>query len=115
MGSTVKKDEKETLIFSDEKDDPEKPRVGLSDFILLTVLGRGSFGKVMKVRKRDTGVIYAMKVLRKDLIVKENMVGHTKAEKDILQRVNHPFIVGLRWAFQTSEKLYLVLDFLSGL
>jgi len=55
-----------------------------------------------------------MKVLRKDMIIKENMVSHTKSEKQILQDIDHPFIVGLHYAFQTDEKLYLVLDFLSG-
>jgi tRNA A-37 threonylcarbamoyl transferase component Bud32 len=88
--------------------------VGLNDFDLLCVVGRGSFGKVMKVRKKGTGEIYAMKVLRKEVIVRENMVGHTKAEKQILQEIDHPFIVKLHFAFQTEEKLYLVLDFLAG-
>jgi serum/glucocorticoid-regulated kinase 2 len=88
--------------------------VTLDDFELLCVIGRGSFGKVMKVRHRQTREVYAMKVLRKDMIIKENMVSHTKSEKQILQDMKHPFIVGLRYAFQTDEKLYLVLDFLSG-
>jgi len=55
-----------------------------------------------------------MKVLKKEVVVRENMIGHTKAEKNILQEIDHPFIVKLHFAFQTDEKLYLVLDFLSG-
>jgi len=68
----------------------------------------------MQVRKKDTGEIFAMKALNKDLIEKENLIEHTMAEKSILQRIQHPFIVGLHYAFQTSNKLYLILDFLSG-
>jgi serine/threonine protein kinase len=89
-------------------------KIGIEDFELMRVIGRGSFGKVMQVRKKDDGKVYAMKVLKKDVIVRENMVGHTKMEKSILQQVQHPFIVNLRYAFQTSDKLYLILDYLSG-
>jgi len=99
-------------IFGNESDNA--PRVTLDDFELLCVVGRGSFGKVMKVRHKGTREVFAMKVLRKDMIIKENMVSHTKSEKQILQDMRHPFIVGLKYAFQTEEKLYLVLDFLSG-
>ncbi|KAF0972041.1 hypothetical protein FDP41_009737 [Naegleria fowleri] len=89
-------------------------KASLDDFDLVAVVGRGSFGKVMKVKRKNTNEVYAMKVLRKDMIVKENMVSHTKAEKQILQEINHPFIVKLYHAFQTDEKLYLVLQFLPG-
>lgn len=95
-------------------DNKDKDSIGLKDFDLLTVIGRGSFGKVMKVRKKDSKEIYAMKVLRKDMIIKENMVQHTRSENLILQKIKHPFIVNLRFAFQTADKLYLILDFLSG-
>jgi serum/glucocorticoid-regulated kinase 2 len=78
------------------------------------VIGRGSFGKVIQVRKRDTGDIFAMKVLKKEVIIRENMIGHTKQEKSILQRIQHPFIVNLKFAFQTPEKLYLVMEYLGG-
>lgn len=101
-------DEQGTLYSHTQK------KVSLEDFDLLTVLGRGCFGKVMKVKKKDTGEIFAMKVLSKEMVIKENMVTHTKVEKTILQNVKHPYMVQLRFAFQTPEKLYLVLDFLSG-
>lgn len=101
-------------IFGMNDSNKGGPKVTLDDFELLCVIGRGSFGKVMKVRHKQTREIFAMKVLRKDMIIKENMVSHTKSEKQILQDMAHPFIVGLKYAFQTEEKLYLVLDFLSG-
>merc|ERR1712000_657914 len=71
-------------------------------------------GKVMQVKKKDDGQIYAMKVLRKEAIIARKQVDHTRAEKAILQKIDHPFIVKLNYAFQTEEKLYMVLDFVNG-
>merc|ERR1712154_318577 len=95
------------LIESKEKVKPD-------DFEFLKVIGRGSFGKVMQVKKKDDGQIYAMKVLRKEAIIARKQVDHTRAEKAILQKIEHPFIVKLNYAFQTEEKLYMVLDFVNG-
>jgi serum/glucocorticoid-regulated kinase 2 len=83
-------------------------------FELLTVIGKGSFGKVMQVKKKDDGKIYAMKVLRKEAIIARKQVAHTRAEKSILQKIQHPFIVSLHFAFQTKDKLYMILDYVNG-
>jgi len=99
----------EAIIFSKNKQVVTK-----DDFELLTVIGKGSFGKVMQVRKKDDGKIYAMKVLRKDTIVARKQVAHTKAEKNILMKIQHPFIVNLNYAFQTKDKLYMILDYING-
>jgi serine/threonine protein kinase len=80
----------------------------------MSVLGKGSFGKVILVRKRDTGQLYAMKVLKKSYVVKKRQVEHTKTERSVLGSVQHPFIVKLHFAFQTGDKLHLVLDYCSG-
>lgn len=92
---------------------PDCP-VGLHDFELLRVIGRGSYGKVLLVRKRDTGEVLAMKVLHKSVVVARNQVEHTQAERAILESIDHPFLVKLRYAFQTDSKLYLVLPYLRG-
>jgi serine/threonine protein kinase len=68
----------------------------------------------MKVPKKDSKEIFAMKVLSKETLIKQNMITYTKQEKAILQSMDHPFVVGLKYAFQTDAKLYLVLDYLSG-
>jgi len=92
----------------------DNKKVGKDDFELLKVIGKGSFGKVMQVKKKDDGQIYAMKVLRKEAIIARKQVDHTRAEKAILQKIEHPFIVKLNYAFQTEDKLYMVLDFVNG-
>lgn len=85
------------------------------DFEFLKLIGRGTFGKVFQVRKRDTKRIYAMKVLSKKEIIAKKEVAHTIGERKILQRsLESPFLVGLKFSFQTDADLYLVTDFKSG-
>ncbi|CAM9564169.1 unnamed protein product [Laminaria digitata] len=91
-----------------------KRKVGLDSFKIVRVIGKGSFGKVFLVREKVAGDIYAMKVLRKDNIIKRNQVEHTKTERNVLGYVKHPFIVGLNMAFQTRDKLFFVLDYCAG-
>jgi len=88
--------------------------VGLADFSLLKVIGKGSFGKVMLARKRDSGRVYAMKVLTKRTVAERKQVDHTVTERAVMGRISHPFIVGLKYAFQTSDKLYFVMDYCPG-
>ena len=68
----------------------------------------------MQVSFKRTGEVLAMKVLHKDAVLQRNQMEHTKAERHILQAVQHPFLVGLRYAFQNEAKLYMVLDYLNG-
>eukprot|EP00457_Paulinella_chromatophora_P000718 gb/GEZN01000718.1/.p1 GENE.gb/GEZN01000718.1/~~gb/GEZN01000718.1/.p1 ORF type:complete len:693 (-),score=118.05 gb/GEZN01000718.1/:372-2450(-) len=89
-------------------------RIGPDDFQLLKVIGRGAYGKVFLVRKKATSVLYAMKVLRKKDIIQKKVVGHTKSERSVLETIQHPFFVQLRYAFQTPSKLYLILDYVPG-
>ncbi|KAJ3124271.1 hypothetical protein HK098_001281 [Nowakowskiella sp. JEL0407] len=86
----------------------------MDEFELLKVIGKGSFGKVMQVRKKDTNRIYAMKIIKKQHIVERSEVSHTLAERTVLAKINHPFIVSLKFSFQTPEKLYLALAFVNG-
>lgn len=91
-----------------------KKHLSIDDFDLLKVIGKGSFGKVMQVVKKDTKQIYALKTLRKQHIVSRLEVTHTLAERTVLARITNPFIVPLKFSFQSPEKLYLVLSFING-
>lgn len=92
-----------------------KHTIGPRDFEFLKLIGRGTFGKVFQVRKKDTHRIYAMKVLSKKEIVAKKEVAHTIGERKILQySLSCPFLVGLKFSFQTEQDLYLVTDFKSG-
>ena len=97
-------------IFSKKKGE----EVSVNDFNLLKVLGRGAFGKVMLVEKKDTKEMFAMKSLRKDEIIDKDQLQHTKTEKLILELANHPFLSKLAYAFQTPEKIFFVMKFYKG-
>ncbi|KAF3794351.1 Serine/threonine-protein kinase AtPK2/AtPK19 [Nymphaea thermarum] len=92
----------------------ENQGIGLEDFEIMKVVGQGAFAKVFQVRKKGTSEIYAMKVMRKDKILEKNHADYMKAERDILTKIEHPFVVQLRYSFQTKYRLYLVLDFING-
>eukprot|EP00297_Palpitomonas_bilix_P003246 CAMPEP_0113894872 /NCGR_PEP_ID=MMETSP0780_2-20120614/17003_1 /TAXON_ID=652834 /ORGANISM="Palpitomonas bilix" /LENGTH=563 /DNA_ID=CAMNT_0000885549 /DNA_START=74 /DNA_END=1766 /DNA_ORIENTATION=+ /assembly_acc=CAM_ASM_000599 len=89
-------------------------QISIDDFDILKVLGKGSFGKVMLVRHKQSAQIYALKVLSKELIAARKQVEHTKSERNVLQSIQHPYMVRLRFAFQTPQKLYMVMDYLNG-
>lgn len=94
-----------------------KKNYGPEDFEILRLLGKGTFGKVYQVKSRDSNRIYAMKVLSKKVIVKKKEIAHTIGERNILVRTSaaqSPFIVGLKFSFQTPTDLYLVTDYMSG-
>ncbi|CQB88216.1 putative serine/threonine-protein kinase [Chlamydia trachomatis] len=94
-----------------------KRSYGPDDFHFLRLLGKGTFGQVFQVRKKDTNRVYAMKILSKKVIVKKKEIAHTIGERNILVRTSaasSPFIVGLKFSFQTPSDLFLVTDFMSG-
>ena len=86
----------------------------VDDFTSLKLIGKGSYGKVFLVQKKDDQKIYAMKILKKKAMIKRNQVNHIKTERKIMELIDHPFIVKLIYAFQTSQKLYMVMDYCPG-
>lgn len=90
--------------------------LSIYDFALLKVLGKGSFGKVFLVRpvRAPLNEVYAMKVLSKADVLIRNQVEHTMTERSILATVKHPFLLTLKHAFQTTEKLYLLTEYCAG-
>lgn len=86
----------------------------IDDFDHLTIIGRGAFGEVRLVRKRDTGKVYAMKKLRKVDMVKKDQVAHVIAERDVLSQTRHDRVVKLYFSFQDVGYLYLIMEYLQG-
>ena len=84
----------------------------MKNFKVIKCIGRGGFGKVMMVMKDD--MYYAMKSIRKRDLMKQRLILQTRNERMILQTINHPNIVKLHYAFQTKQKLYLVMDMVNG-
>ena len=107
--------EKWVNAFRNEDEDGQPTaQVTKDDFEILSVLGRGHFAKVMLGRKRNTGNLYAIKVIHKKRVTERKHVAHTKTERRVLGKIRHPFIVSLHFAFQTEHKLYLALDYCPG-
>ena len=108
----------ETVHAILDRASPPKPvprrAVGVDDFQVLKLIGKGNFAEVMLVRMKDTGEVYAMKRLSKKQIIENNEIEHTLAECSILQRLRHPFLVNMHYAFQTAANLYIILDFVNG-
>ena len=84
-------------IFAKNKE--EKASVDLKDFKIKSVIGKGSFGKVFLVQKVQDSKVYAMKSLRKDVIIDYDQVESTLLEKQILMEADHPFMVGMEYVF----------------
>jgi len=94
--------------------DSPKEKVSLSSFEILKEIGSGSFGKVYKARKKDTGKIYALKTLHKRTLIMKDQLDYAISEASILKNVKHPFIINLEYTFQTQEHLFLALDYCPG-
>lgn len=85
--------------------------VTFESFQVLRQVGKGSFGKVFEVLKNNTGEKYALKVLSKFNLNRQNQLKYAIAECKILKEIRHPFIIPLHWAFQTPKNLYMVYEF----
>jgi len=92
----------------------KRSRLGVGDFEPLKVIGRGAFGEVRLVQKKDTGHVYAMKILRKADMLEKEQVAHVRAERDILVEADHQWVVKMYYSFQDCMNLYLIMEFLPG-
>ena len=112
--AAARSEETSTTMDADGKATTRMKKLTPEDFEALYLVGQGAFGKVFQVRKKDTGVLYAMKVMKKEVVIAKEQMEYTKQERDILTSITHPYVVKLRFSFQTATKLYLVLDFING-
>uniref|UniRef100_A0A3Q3MZK1 Serum/glucocorticoid regulated kinase 2 n=1 Tax=Mastacembelus armatus TaxID=205130 RepID=A0A3Q3MZK1_9TELE len=91
------------------------PHARPTDFDFLAIIGKGTFGKVLLAKLKADNKFYAVKVLQKKVILKKKEQKNIMAERNVLLKsLKHPFLVRLHYSFQTSEKLYFVLDYVNG-
>uniref|UniRef100_A0A8C8R795 RAC-alpha serine/threonine-protein kinase n=1 Tax=Pelusios castaneus TaxID=367368 RepID=A0A8C8R795_9SAUR len=91
-----------------------KHKVTMNEFEYLKLLGKGTFGKVILVKEKATGRYYAMKILKKEVIVAKDEVAHTLTENRVLQNSRHPFLTALKYSFQTHDRLCFVMEYANG-
>ncbi|ESO07926.1 hypothetical protein HELRODRAFT_186826 [Helobdella robusta] len=92
-----------------------KGAIGLDDFHLLRVIGRGSYAKVFVVEQKKTKRLYAMKVIKKELVNDDEDIDWVQTEKHVFEVAsNHPFLVGLHSCFQSPSRLFFIIEFVNG-
>ncbi len=119
MGNCCKKKEDEydqqtVNEFVEHHDNPLGIKLTFHDFEKLKVLGKGSFGEVLLVKLKANNKYYAMKILTKKSVKLRHQEVHTKAERDLMVKINCPFIVGIKFAFQDAISLYIITEFMQG-
>ncbi|EOY21408.1 Kinase superfamily protein isoform 8, partial [Theobroma cacao] len=91
-----------------------RDRTTIDDFEIIKPISRGAFGRVFLAKKRTTGDLFAIKVLKKADMIRKNAVESILAERDILISVRNPFVVRFFYSFTCRENLYLVMEYLNG-
>ena len=119
MGNCCKKkdgdyDQASVNEFIENHDNPLGIKLSFHDFEKLKVLGKGSFGEVLLVRLKANGKLFAMKILTKKNVKLRHQEVHTKAERDLMVKINCPFIVNIKFAFQDAVNLYIITEFMQG-
>ena len=111
-----KKKHEEPLVPSEKIPEPENnhSKISENDFTKIKLIGKGSYGNVFLVRYNKNNMIYAMKVYKKSDLREKNQENNTKSERNLLTQINFPFIVEVKFAFQTDSKLFLVQEFIQG-
>ena len=89
-------------------------KVNMQSFQIIKIIGNGMYGRVMLVKNKNNNELYALKSFRKKDIINYLQVNHIKSEKKILTGLIHPFIVPLKYSFQTKFKLFFVYEFIAG-
>ena len=108
--SIVRRRNDRTISFADF-DQNNKVQINYNSFEILELIGEGSFGKVYKVKQKNTNNIYAMKVLNKSYLIKKKLLRYAITECNVLKQSDCPFIIKLHYSFQTPENLYMILDY----
>ena len=88
--------------------------MSIQDFELVKPISKGAYGRVFLARKKNTGDIYAIKVMNKRELLRKNQNQHIQAERQIMSHADNPFVVKLFYSFQSKNHLYLVMEFVNG-
>jgi len=112
LSSALKKQMQDKI--KEEEANKTRGKMKVTDFDTLAIIGRGAFGEVRVVRKKDNKQVYAMKIMKKTEMLKKNQVAHIRAERDVLALADNPWVVKLHYSFQDNKNLYLVMEYLPG-
>ena len=112
--NSVDYDQSSVNEFIENHENPLGYKLTFHDFEKLKILGRGSFGEVLLVKLKATGKYYAMKILTKKKVKLRKQEVHTKTERDLMVKINCPFIVNIKFAFQDVVNLYIITEFMQG-
>ncbi|ESN96135.1 hypothetical protein HELRODRAFT_67947, partial [Helobdella robusta] len=112
--TTTTSDSSSSIVANSKPDGSKK--FFWDSFVWLSVLGRGSFGKVMLAQlKTNDSQLYAVKVLKKEVILQDDDVESTMSERRVLELSNnHPFLVHLFFTFQSPSHVFFVMEFVNG-
>ncbi|KAK6108383.1 Protein kinase domain family protein [Brugia pahangi] len=105
---------RDMMSMADAAEAARRDKISLEDFEFLKVLGKGTFGKVILCKEQRTRKLYAIKILKKEVIIQKDEVAHTLTENRVLQRCKHPFLTQLKYSFQTPFHLCFVMEFANG-
>lgn len=102
--------EKSSTLYSKRKDE----QTTLDDFLVMKVIGQGSFGKVFMVQHKPSSKYFAMKSIRKDVVIDAEQLENLRLEKHIMLCVEHPFLISMEYVFQRDFRIYFLMDFIRG-
>lgn len=124
IGEEKKKKNRRKNPYSQQNNEEEEVKLSedasltkgitFASFDIIECLGSGTFGKVFKVKLKHTGEIYAMKIINKKFLIKNQQLRYAVTECNVLKQAQHPFIITLHYAFQTPDHLYMILDYCPG-
>ncbi|KAJ5078710.1 non-specific serine/threonine protein kinase [Anaeramoeba ignava] len=103
-----------TITNETQQNTRKKQKIGIENFELIETLSKSVNGEVFLVQKKETKELYAMKVLLKEKLQEEQQIKNVKNERKVLVELDHPFIISLKYSFQTSTHLFLLTEYATG-
>ena len=100
--------------FTQVHKNPKQDDAKLDDFEMIRIVGKGTFGKVFQVMNKKTKKMYAMKCIRKDVVLENEQMDSLKLEKEILYNIQHPFIVKMDYVLENNLRIFFLMDFIEG-